>query len=227
MSGSVPHFVSGVAPDWCRWVPMKSQEGVPGCGGYVYPGSFTGYGCANWCHWVPDASWGNTYGCNECAGLYSGHTKSADKSGCQKGCQWVSRPCWRNTSDCNQCEQPMNSTKSMKTGLKVRMQAAREPDWCKWVPSSSLQYVDECKGLRPSNPSCSTWCEWVPSTAWKSTEECMSCPGHGPNVTTGSPGCSHWCNWVPHLSWPETRDCFGCKMIDGVNGDSNTSEILP
>ena len=29
-------------------------------------------------------------------------------------------------------------------GLKVRMQAAREPDWCKWVPSSSLQYVDEC-----------------------------------------------------------------------------------
>ena len=119
MSGWVPHFVSGGAPDWCRWVPMKSQEGVPECGGYVYPGSFTGYGCANWCHWVPDASWGNTYGCNECAGLYSGHTKSADKSGCQKGCQWVSRPCWRNTSDCNQCEQPMNSTKSMKTGRTV------------------------------------------------------------------------------------------------------------
>ena len=29
---------------------------------------------------------------------------------------------------------------------------------------------DRGKGLRPSNPSCSTWCEWVPSTAWKSPE---------------------------------------------------------
>jgi len=240
--------------DWCRWVPFSSQQYVPACRGYVYPGAYGGFGCANWCQWVPGPSWGYTSGCAGCYGLYSKHYKSvmllAKQTGCETGCQWVSRPTWSNTSDCNQCEQPMvldSKTKSAKTGLKVKMLDTR-PDWCKWVPLSSQQYVGECNGAvpSPSSPtsptapaapaapsapsapasigqphSCANWCTWVPATSWQYTSECSRCGGDGPvpNATQGA--CMSFCQWVPRPSWETVPDCSQCAGPAGANQTAN------
>ena len=241
--------------DWCRWVPFSSQQYVPACRGYVYPGAYGGFGCANWCQWVPGPSWGYTSGCAGCYGLYSKHYKSvmllAKQTGCEAGCQWVSRPTWSNTSDCNQCEQPVvldSKTESGKTGLKVKMLDTR-PDWCKWVPLSSLQYVGDCNGAvpspsSPSSPSppsspsslgqaysCASWCTWVPATSWQYTSECRLCGGHGPVVPNATQGaCMSFCQWVPMPSWETTPDCSQCAGPAGANQTanvSNSTEILP
>ena len=241
--------------DWCRWVPFSSQQYVPACRGYVYPGAYGGFGCANWCQWVPGPSWGYTSGCAGCYGLYSKHYKSvmllAKQTGCETGCQWVSRPTWSNTSDCNQCEQPMvldSKTKSGKTGLKVKMLDTR-PDWCKWVPLSSLQYVGDCNGAvpspsapsapsAPSSPSsigephsCASWCTWVPATSWQYTSACSRCGGHGPVVPNATQGaCMSFCQWVPMPSWESTPDCSQCAGPAGANQTANapnSTEILP
>mmetsp|Transcript_4420 Transcript_4420/g.5144 ORF Transcript_4420/g.5144 Transcript_4420/m.5144 type:complete len:171 (+) Transcript_4420:105-617(+) len=144
-------------PDWCRWVPLASKQYVPACSSYIYPGPYAYaplLGCATWCQWVPGPSWGYTYGCGGCYGLYSTHYRqmavpaTALQSGCVEGCQWVSRPSWANASDCEKCEEPMvldSGSKAAKTGLKVKALPA-QPDWCRWVPLSSLQYVGECRG---------------------------------------------------------------------------------
>ena len=216
-------------PDWCRWVPLASQQYVPECSGYSYPG-YANFGCANWCQWVPGPSWGYTSGCAGCYGLYSTHYQSvtvpatALQNGCQAGCEWVSRPAWANASDCSQCEKPMvldskpdktgQRGQTGQTGLKVK--ALSQPNWCQWVPLSSLQYVGECNGsvgsAGQSQKSCANWCGWLPSSSWQYTPECNLCTGQGPVMTSAKTGCLNWCQWVPRPSWQHTPDCSQCGV---------------
>lgn len=209
--------------DWCRWVPLASQQYVPACSGYAYPGPYANFGCATWCQWVPGPSWGYTSGCGGCYGLYSTHYQevtvpaTALQSGCVEGCQWVSRPSWVNASDCAKCEQQMvlDSGSKAKTGLKVKAFPA-QPDWCRWVPLSSLQYVGECMGavgpIGQSQISCANWCTWVPSSSWQYTPECSRCTGQGEWTSGAQTGCVGWCQWVPRPSWQHTPDCFQCDV---------------
>ena len=141
----------------------------------------------------------------------------------------------------------------LRQGLKVKMLDTR-PDWCKWVPLSSQQYVGECNGAvpSPSSPtspaapaapsapsapasigqphSCANWCTWVPATSWQYTSECSRCGGDGPvpNATQGA--CMSFCQWVPRPSWETVPDCSQCAGPAGANQTANvpnSTEILP
>ena len=219
-------------PDWCRYVPYASQQYVPDCSGYVYPARNVN-ACANWCQWVPGSSWGYVADCNNCYQVYSGLYKSTQSgpptnlvktsSGCEASCQWLSRPSWNSTSECQQCEQPlvpekMSSTavQSAQPRLKVRMQ---RPDWCKWVPLSSLQYVADCNTGPAVDPAtyggCANWCGWSPVTSWQYIPECQQCSSTLPEGQAVVPtaGCEHWCQWVSRPSWQYVGGCVGCEAL--------------
>ena len=233
-------------PDWCKWVPLASQQYVPACSGYAYP-SYYGYSCASWCQWVPGPSWGYTPACTGCYQLYSGHYKSAappstvaktTESGCKASCQWLSKPSWNSTSDCVKCEQPLvlEAKESEETApsprLKVKMQWQR-PDWCKWVPLGSLQYVGECTGSAVGSTAgtsglfgCTYWCGWSPPSAWQYIPECQQCSAGIPDGSTMAPmaGCANWCQWVSRPSWQYVGGCVGCEALAA---NSNANEIRP
>ncbi|CAK9037750.1 unnamed protein product [Durusdinium trenchii] len=227
--------------DWCRWVPLASQQYVPQCSGYVYP--FGTYGhpvCASWCQWVPGPSWVYTPECRGCYSFVTTSQKSASVSlvqrACKKSCQWLSRPAWEGTHDCKTCEQPLEqfvipvvfTEKLSEPGLKVKVKV-QLPDWCQWVPLSSLQYVAECgSSARPAGaagpadpadpaaPSvterCASWCSWTSASSWPDTPECKHCtPDTLPNVTYSTTGCVEWCQWVSRPAWHRTPDCAGCE----------------
>mmetsp|Transcript_109553 Transcript_109553/g.153345 ORF Transcript_109553/g.153345 Transcript_109553/m.153345 type:complete len:249 (+) Transcript_109553:74-820(+) len=221
-------------PDWCRYVPVASQQYVPECAGYQYPGTVVN-ACASWCQWVPASSWGYVADCNGCYQVYSSFYKSTPSahptkllktsSGCEASCQWLSRPSWNRTSECQQCEQPlvpetMSSTavRSAQPRLKVRMQ---RPDWCKWVPLSSLQYVADCNtGAAPvpaTYGGCANWCGWSPVTSWQYIPECQQCSSTLPEgqavVPTPTASCEHWCQWVSRPSWQYVGGCVGCEAL--------------
>eukprot|EP00434_Breviolum_minutum_P018760 symbB.v1.2.016556.t1/scaffold1261.1/size128201/1 len=225
-------------PDWCRWVPYASQQYVPDCSGYVYPPQATGLACANWCQWVPGSSWGYVPDCNNCYQVYSGLYKSTPpgpstnlvktSSGCEASCQWLSRPSWNSTSKCEQCEQPlvpetMSSTAVQRAQprLKVRMQ---RPDWCKWVPLSSLQYVADCNtgaaavpaaAVPATNGGCASWCGWSPVSSWQYMSQCQQCSSTLPEGQAVVPtaGCENWCQWVSRPSWQYVGGCVGCEAL--------------
>ena len=230
-------------PDWCQWVPLASQQYVPDCSGYVNPASY-GYSCASWCQWVPGPSWGYTPECNSCYQVYSGHYKSmappttvakTAESGCKASCQWLSRLSWNSTSDCVKCEQPLVlEAKSGETApsprLKVKMQMQR-PDWCKWVPLGSLQYVGDCTGSATGATSgtqaggCANWCGWSPVSAWQYIPECGQCSSGLPEGTVvPMAACENWCQWVSRPSWQNVGGCTGCEALAA---NSNANEIRP
>eukprot|EP00438_Fugacium_kawagutii_P008770 Skav211394 [mRNA] locus=scaffold1467:46509:47255:- [translate_table: standard] len=233
-------------PDWCRWVPLASQVYVPACSGYVYPAM--SYGCASWCQWVPGPSWGYTPECRSCYQVYLGHYKSAapistlakaSESGCKDSCQWLSRPSWNSTSDCAKCEQPVVlEEKSLEAEvgpspkLKVKM---LQPDWCKWVPVSSLQYVGECNVAAPAVGvdatqigGCAGWCGWSPVSSWQYIAECRQCSPGLPEATAAVPmaSCVDWCQWVSRPSWQYVGSCAGCEALVQAQ-NANANEIRP
>eukprot|EP00434_Breviolum_minutum_P038309 symbB.v1.2.033976.t4/scaffold4304.1/size41633/1 len=224
-------------PDWCRWVPYASQQYVPDCSGYVYPPQANGLACASWCQWVPGSSWGYVPDCNNCYQVYSGLYKSTPSapptnlvktsSGCEASCQWLSRPSWNSTSECQQCEQPLvpetmpSAVQRAQPRLKVRMQ---RPDWCKWVPLSSLQYVADCNtgaaavpaaAVPATNGGCASWCGWSPVSSWQYMSECQQCSSTLPEGQAVVPtaGCEHWCQWVSRPSWQYVGGCVGCEAL--------------
>ena len=198
----------------------------------------------HWCQWVPGPSWGYTPECNSCYQVYSGHYKSmappttvakTAESGCKASCQWLSRPSWNSTSDCVKCEQPLVlEAKSGETApsprLKVKMQWQR-PDWCKWVPLGSLQYVGDCTGSATGATSgtqaggCANWCGWSPVSAWQYIPECGQCSSGLPEGTVvPMAGCENWCQWVSRPSWQNVGGCTGCEALAA---NSNANEIRP
>mmetsp|Transcript_29985 Transcript_29985/g.48426 ORF Transcript_29985/g.48426 Transcript_29985/m.48426 type:complete len:244 (+) Transcript_29985:52-783(+) len=228
-------------PDWCQWVPLASQQYVPDCSGYVSPTNY-GFSCASWCQWVPGPSWGYTPECNSCYQVYSGHYKSmappttvakTTESGCKASCQWLSKPSWNSTSDCMKCEQPLVlEAKSEETApsprLKVKMQWQR-PDWCKWVPLGSLQYVGDCTGggvigAETGSLGCANWCGWSPVSAWQYIPECGQCSGWEGTEVAPMTGCENWCQWVSRPSWQNVGGCAGCEALAT---NSNANEIRP
>ena len=238
-------------PDWCRWVPLASQQYVPSCSGYVYP---AGYGypfCASWCRWVPGPSWGYTPECLGCYGYFTKNYQSAAQpvspveSGCKTSCQWLSRPKWKSTPDCESCEQAMQHkvsntvtevSSSKSTGLKVRMQALA-PDWCKWVPPGSLQYVAACNGVNgagrtpteATQEGCATWCVYEDVSSWQYTPECSSCNLDNMTNSTLSfnAGCKNWCQHVSRPAWQDMPDCADCEALAQAAQATKGTEILP
>ena len=226
-------------PDWCQWVPLASQQYVPECSGYAYP-SYSGFSCASWCQWVPGPSWGYTPACRSCYQVYSGHYKSAappavvpkTESGCKASCQWLSRPSWNSTSDCMKCEEPLaleaksGETKPPSPRLKVKMQ---RPDWCKWVPLGSLQYVGDCTGSAigaSGTGGCANWCGWSPVSAWQYIPECGQCSSGLPEGTVAPmAGCENWCQWVSRPSWQNVGGCAGCEAL--ATNSNAQNEIRP
>ena len=100
--------------------------------------------------------------------------------------------------------------------------AAGAPDWCKWVPSASLQYVGECSGAAPAPQQgfgygdgpdgCVNWCVWVPGKDWHQTNECQRCAEYYPVEPMGAhAGCEGWCQWVSQPSWQYMDNCRGCR----------------
>ncbi|CAJ1384074.1 unnamed protein product [Effrenium voratum] len=100
--------------------------------------------------------------------------------------------------------------------------AAGAPDWCKWVPSASLQYVGECSGAAPAPQQgfgygdgpdgCVNWCVWVPGKDWHQTNECKRCAEYYPVEPMGAhAGCEGWCQWVSQPSWQYMDNCRGCR----------------
>jgi len=246
--------VSMAWADWCKWVPVASQQYVPACGGYGYsgyryPAGAWNYGCANWCQWVPGPSWGYTPDCVGCYQTYSGHYKAlsapnaapakATGSGCEASCQWLSRVSWNNTTDCAKCEQPLvlESKQSPEEAapsprLKVRMQ---RPSWCQWVPLGSLQYVGECNtGSNIGTETtaiggCAGWCGWSPVSSWQYIPECTQCSSATQGTVVPASGCENWCQWVSRPSWQYSGGCAGCEaLVAEANAQNqNQNEIRP
>ena len=233
-----------LAADWCKWVPLASQRYVPACSGYVPVNSY-GFACASWCQWVPGPSWGYTPACASCYQVYSGLYKSAappsvktSQSGCKASCQWLSSPSWNSTSDCAKCEQPLvlesKESSEVETAasprLKVKMQ---RPDWCKWVPLGSLQYVGECNSGSAvgagtaATGGCANWCGWSPMSSWQYIPECGQCASGLPEGTAVAPmaGCDNWCQWVSRPSWQYVGGCAGCEAL-AANANAQ-NEIRP
>ena len=129
-------------------------------------------GISSWCEWMSNKDRRIAPECADCVHKSMAPPTTVAKtaeSGCKASCQWLSRPSWNSTSDCVKCEQPLVlEAKSGETApsprLKVKMQWQR-PDWCKWVPLGSLQYVGDCTG-------CANWCGWSPVSAWQYIPEC-------------------------------------------------------
>ena len=96
--------------------------------------------------------------------------------------------------------------------------AGANPDWCKWVPDGSLQYVGECAGYSHSNQmlGCVSWCEWVPAPSWQATPQCGKCaelyPNHVLNSTFSSDTCANWCQHVSRPAWQYAPDCVSCEQ---------------
>ena len=232
--------VSLAVPDWCRWVPLASQQYVPQCNGYVYPYNY-GFACASWCQWVPAPSWGYTPACSNCYDFYSRQYKSAAPAtallaksgqlGCKASCQWLSRPAWNSTSDCENCEQPLSTAVPASTpSLKLKR---LRPDWCKWVPLASLQYVAECNGasgvasVSPSG-ACASWCGWSPVSSWQYIPECQACSPELPTTSvTPYLGCESWCQWVSRPAWIYTPNCAGCEPLAQKEAEAAKNEVLP
>eukprot|EP00438_Fugacium_kawagutii_P019578 Skav228162 [mRNA] locus=scaffold439:196253:196996:+ [translate_table: standard] len=231
--------------DWCKWVPWGSQVYVPECNGYNYAGR-SAYGCASWCMWVPGGSWGYVPECSACYTVYSRNYKSAapiipqtEQSGCKASCQWLSRVSWNSTSDCEQCEQPMVLTKQTETARSPKLKVKTgQPDWCKWVPVGSWQYVGECNTAPTQTQAdtnqyggCAGWCGWSPVSAWQYIAECQQC---SPDVqATGAAvvptaNCDSWCQWVSRPSWQYVGACTGCEaLVQAQYANTNNKEIHP
>eukprot|EP00438_Fugacium_kawagutii_P019576 Skav228160 [mRNA] locus=scaffold439:74324:75986:+ [translate_table: standard] len=212
-------------PDWCRWVPLASQVYVPECSGYVYPAM--------------------SYGCGGRG--YLGHYKSApvstvakaSESGCKASCQWLSRPSWKKTSDCAKCEQPVvlenkSSESEVVPSPKLKVKTL-QPDWCKWVPVSSLQYVGECN-VAPTQTQadanqyggCAGWCGWSPVSSWQYIAECRQCSPGLPEATAAVPmaSCVDWGQWGSQPSWQYVGSCAGCEALVQAQ-NANANEIRP
>ena len=86
------------------------------------------------------------------------------------------------------------------------------PDWCKWVPAASLQYVGECSGATPSTQGNAgtghpEWCSRVPAGSLQYVPECSSL---APTTQHGNAG-GHpeWCSRVPAASLQYVPECSG------------------
>eukprot|EP00490_Sorites_sp_Unknown_P009609 CAMPEP_0114697078 /NCGR_PEP_ID=MMETSP0191-20121206/73369_1 /TAXON_ID=126664 /ORGANISM="Sorites sp." /LENGTH=251 /DNA_ID=CAMNT_0001995703 /DNA_START=56 /DNA_END=812 /DNA_ORIENTATION=- len=143
------------APDWCKWVPDGSLQYVNECNGYSHASQTLTQGCVSWCEWVPAASWQVTPQCRGCQSLYPNHAmanSSFANDTCANWCQHVSRPAWQYTPECTTCDQDLSNAKTAKTpevaapASFVATKSAGGPDWCKWIPYGSLQYVPACSG---------------------------------------------------------------------------------
>jgi len=130
------------------------------------------------------------------------------------------------------CEEPLaleaksGETKPPPPRLKVKMQ---RPDWCKWVPLGSLQYVGDCTGSAigaSGTGGCANWCGWSPVSAWQYIPECGQCSSGLPEGTAVAPmtGCENWCQWVSRPSWQNVGGCAGCEALAA---NSNANEIRP
>ncbi|CAJ1353397.1 unnamed protein product [Effrenium voratum] len=120
--------------------------------------------------------------------------------------------------------------------------AAAAPDWCKWVPPASLQYVGECSGAAPAPQQggfgygdgpdgCVNWCVWVPGKDWHQTNECKRCAEYYPVEPMGAhAGCEGWCQWVSQPSWHYMDNCRGCNanqaLVKAAVPDSSGSAKL-
>ena len=106
--------------------------------------------------------------------------------------------------------------------LLLGLPAARAaPDWCKWVPDGSLQYVGECSGFSHTGlnqvQGCVSWCEWVPAPSWQATPQCRRCqelyPNHHvDNSSFASDTCANWCQHVSRPAWQYAPDCMSCEQ---------------
>lgn len=224
---------------WCRWVPLASQQYVPQCSGYVYPiGINYGYPiCTSWCQWIPGPSWASTPECRGCYIIFSTSYLSAStlpaQSGCQKSCQWLSRPVWETTSGCKTCEQPLERSVQRTSPLAKMKANTQTPDWCHWVPLSSLRYVSDCSGSSASPISsisqpegCPSWCGWTSASSWQYTPECKQCtPESLPNETAIETGCAQWCQWVSRPAWQETPECAGCESPILTQNNPNVTHV--
>ena len=228
-------------PDWCKWVPYSSLQYVADCAGYSGHSSGPAQTCASWCEWVPSPSWSTTTQCSKCSELFP--TPSANDfahDDCASWCQYVSRPAWQYAPDCQTCEQEIANAAAKPAaatvakskagdenakpegGLKLKSSFAR-PDWCKWVPWGSLQYVPDCNGSWGNTYQgayCASWCRWVPSPSWQYTPECLRCYSVTPGVATR---CASWCEWVSRPAWANTPECTQCSSEQ----DDSDNTILP
>ena len=242
--------LSGMFPDWCRWLPAASLKFVADCAGYGSyggssrdPASVAGPDCASWCQWVPQLAWADPPDCRACGTVESSSDSSdtasvptvpiwcswvpplalkyvdactgsngalpAQAEGCTYWCVWVSGPAWHHVHECHGCSSVENATNAtdnssleeadvvkpadlsgigfVGSGLKVKTSLkAIGPDWCRWVPAGSLQYVPDCTGYDGGygygvgSPSaargqCESWCQWVPQPAWQYPPGCRGC----------------------------------------------------
>ena len=227
------------APDWCRWVPYSSLQYVPACSGYSQPAPDPGaaVGCVSSCEWVPQGSWATTAGCQKCEELY-GNPQAPGFQGdqCEHWCQWVSRPAWMYTSGCQTCAQQPTQARSFAANMAKMDESKTKsangaPDWCRWVPYGSLQYVAACNanwGSAYQGSYCASWCIWVPSPSWIYTPDCRQCsPAYFSGAT--ATGCSDWCQWVSRPAWQNTPECMRCSVDQGTEAPKfkELPSILP
>ena len=220
------------APDWCRWVPYSSLQYVPACSGYA-PGAEPGaaVGCASSCEWVPQGAWASTPQCQKCQELYGTQGSGFQGDLCEHWCQWVSRPAWMYTSGCQTCEQelqPKAKAAAAENESKTKS-ASGVPDWCRWVPYGSQQYVGACSGNWDhggyEGAYCAGWCVWVPSPSWVNTPDCRRCSTSFLQTSEGVTGCADWCEWVSRPAWKKTSECSLCDADLGTKEGSQP--ILP
>ena len=124
---------------------------------------------------------------------------------------------------CSFCLRCPPDTRAMAQMLSVVLflglqTTSANPDWCKWVPDGSLQYVGECSGYSQSNQvqGCVSWCEWVPASSWQDTPQCQRCqelyPNQVLNSTFSSDTCANWCQHVARPAWQYAPDCASCEQ---------------
>eukprot|EP00437_Effrenium_voratum_P043861 CAMPEP_0181461110 /NCGR_PEP_ID=MMETSP1110-20121109/33705_1 /TAXON_ID=174948 /ORGANISM="Symbiodinium sp., Strain CCMP421" /LENGTH=187 /DNA_ID=CAMNT_0023585717 /DNA_START=61 /DNA_END=624 /DNA_ORIENTATION=- len=100
---------------------------------------------------------------------------------------------------------------------------AGSPDWCKYVPPASQQYVAECGGYVPATQyagpaGAPDWCKWVPSASLQYVGQCSGVApapqGTGSDAGwgygDGPDGCINWCVWVPGPEWHQRDECKRC-----------------
>ena len=200
-------FGGAQCQSWCQWVPQLSWQDPPGCRGCT-TGSQANNRFPAWCSWVPPLALKYI---ETCAGLAGPEVPQVE--GCTSWCIWVSGPAWHHVHECHTCSTTRNATNATDdsedsiedieddfavdpaakqgyagsghhdVGLKVR---AAAPDWCRWVPPASLQYVPDCTGFAGSSY------------------------GYGGGVSTARGPCESWCQWVPRPSWQYPPGCRGC-----------------
>mmetsp|Transcript_1256 Transcript_1256/g.2308 ORF Transcript_1256/g.2308 Transcript_1256/m.2308 type:complete len:355 (+) Transcript_1256:66-1130(+) len=172
---------STTSPFWCRLVPPMMLQYVDECSGYAGPPGFPVpgiEGCTYWCVWISGPAWKDVHECHHCSAASGAIDNETGGTGSETNNTESEVTGEANATSAGETTEALSPTRptSHLRGRNLQL----FPDWCRWVPAGSLQYVPDCVGygygpMSPPQARCESWCVWVPRPSWQYPPGCRGC----------------------------------------------------